>query len=107
MEEHEIDLHRLKKLCEDHHVVYLYTFGSFALPSYNPHNDVDLLVQFEATENFDYFDNYMNFKEHLSAFFHKRIDLIEVQTLKNPVLKAKLAKTIKRLYGKPYEEISF
>lgn len=34
MEEHEIDLHRLKKLCEDHHVVYLYTLvRSLCLPT--------------------------------------------------------------------------
>ena len=50
-------------------------------------NDLDFLVHFGKIEVVDYFDNLMDFKEKLENLFHKKVDLLEIQALKNPFLK--------------------
>ena len=62
----------------------LYAFGSVVSGNLRTDSDVDLLVKFGDV--FNYFDNYMDFKESLEHLLNREVDLVEEQTLKNPIL---------------------
>ena len=78
---------QLYTLCQKHNVRSLYLFGSASTPSFNDTSDIDLLVQFNPIDKSGYFSNYMNFKSELEALFHRQVDLVENQAIRNPVFR--------------------
>lgn len=88
----------LKKVCERHHVASLHVFGSAASDTMKEDSDIDLLVEFKSVELSDYFDNYLSFKRELEDLFGKKVDLVETQTLKNPILKKAINRGKKLIY---------
>ena len=91
-------LQEIKALCDKHFVSELYVFGSVLTNNFNSKSDVDFLVRFSGVEALNYFDNYMELKESLEELFSRPVDLLEIQTLKNPVLIQKIERTKVALY---------
>ena len=89
----------LVKFCGKYYVTELYVFGSVLTNQFSKNSDIDFLVKFEGVEPAEYFDNYMNFKEELENLFSRDIDLLEVQTIKNPILKKSINNNKVLLYG--------
>ena len=89
----------LIKLCEMHQVEKMYLFGSALNENFNAKSDIDFLVKFKPIELSTYFDNYMNFKERLEKLFGREVDLVEEQTLKNPILIKSINKSKALIYG--------
>ena len=89
----------LRRLCTMYNVEKMYLFGSALNSIFNNSSDVDLLVKFKEIELVDYFDNYMNFKEKLESLFGREVDLLEEQTLKNPILIESINKSKELVYG--------
>jgi len=90
----------LNELCKKHHVGELYVFGSLAKGNYSDTSDIDFLVRFTNVNPLDYFDNYFDFKENLEKLFSRDIDLVEIQTIKNPILKRSIDRDKKIIYGR-------
>ena len=90
----------LRLLCERFHVDELYVFGSAASGKFTEISDIDFLVLFSGVNPIDYFDNYMNFKNELKNMYSRDIDLVEMQTIKNPILKNSIDRDKIRLYGR-------
>ncbi len=100
MEEINKHIEQIKKLCDIHNVDKMYLFGSVALRSeFSAHSDIDFLVKFKPIELAHYFQNYMNFKENLKKLLGREIDLLEEQTLKNPILIKSINKSKELIYG--------
>lgn len=97
-----IELHnkKLRNLCEEFHVAELYVFGSVAKNNSNNQSDIDFLVRFSGVDPMEYFDNYMDLKSALTTLFSREIDLVEVQTIKNPILKRAIDRDKIRVYGR-------
>jgi uncharacterized protein len=97
----KIDKHikRLSALCRRHHVDKLYLFGSGTSDNFKENSDIDFLVSFNKIELALYFENYSTFKEKLKALFKREIDLLEEQTLKNPILIKSINKNKELIYG--------
>lgn len=97
----QIDKHikRLKTLCQMHDVDKLYLFGSATNENFNEHSDIDFLVSFKRIELAKYFENYSDFREKLKSLFNRDIDLLEEQTLKNPILINSINKNKELIYG--------
>lgn len=89
----------LKKLCTLYNVEKMYLFGSILNSSFNKSSDIDLLVKFKEITLYEYFDNYVNFKQQLELLFDREVDLLEEQTLKNPILIQSINKSKKLVYG--------
>ncbi|WP_225870929.1 nucleotidyltransferase family protein [Pedobacter cryophilus] len=89
----------LKKLCKIYHVEKMYLFGSALTSNFNHKSDVDLLVKFKPIELSQYFDNYINLKEKLESLFGREIDLVEQQTLRNPILIKSIDQSKELIYG--------
>jgi predicted nucleotidyltransferase len=95
----EENLSKLKKLCTDYHVDKMYLFGSALNSSFSNHSDIDLLVKFKQMDLAKYFQNYMELKENLESLFGRKVDLLEEQTLKNPILIKSINKSKELVYG--------
>ncbi len=89
----------LKALCDEHHVETLFLFGSATTKNFTKDSDIDLLVKFKPFNISSYFKNYTLFKTKLKNLLHRKIDLIEEQTLKNPILIKSINKNKKLIYG--------
>jgi uncharacterized protein len=83
----DINKDKLIELCNKHKVRELYIFGSILTEEFNDSSDIDMLIQFQEMNLLDYFDNYMELKENLEALFHREVDLVENQALRNPIFK--------------------
>jgi predicted nucleotidyltransferase len=89
----------LNRLCEKHNVDKMYLFGSALKENFSEKSDIDFLVRFQPIELADYFENYMSFKEDLRMLLGREIDLVEEQTLKNPVLIKFINQSKELVYG--------
>ncbi len=89
----------LTKLCNTYNVEKMYLFGSALNSNFNAESDIDFLVKFKSIELSQYFENYMNFKESLKKLFGRDVDLLEEQTLKNPILINAINRTKELVYG--------
>ncbi|GGC89184.1 nucleotidyltransferase [Flavobacterium lutivivi] len=89
----------LKKLCTMYNVEKMYLFGSALNSNFNENSDVDFLVKFKNIDLSNYFDNYIDFKEKLEDLFGREVDLVEEQTLRNPVLIRSINKSKELIYG--------
>jgi predicted nucleotidyltransferase len=93
-------IEELRNLCEQYFVEELQVFGSVVKGNYNPESDIDFLVKFSGVEPLDYFDNYIDFKNALENLFNCKVDLVETQTLKNPILIKSINRDKVKLYGR-------
>jgi len=48
----------------------------------------------------DYADNFFDFRDALAVLFQRKIDLVEVQTLKNPYFKQVVENTKQPVYAR-------
>ena len=96
-----IDSHidTLTELCYTHNVDKMYLFGSALNSNFNAKSDIDFLVKFKSIDLAKYFDNYINFKEKLKNLLGREIDLVEEQTLKNPILIRSINRSRELVYG--------
>lgn len=89
----------ITQLCTKHNVQKLYAFGSVLTDNFNSNSDIDLLVKFNDFDVQDYFMNYSTLKENLEIVLRKKVDLLEEQTLKNPILIRSINKNKQLIYG--------
>ena len=85
--------------CENHKVDKLYLFGSATGKKFSKNSDIDFLVKFNTIDLKEYFNNYIALKNNLKEILKREIDLVEVQTLKNPILIKSINSSKKLIYG--------
>lgn len=90
----------IKDLCKKYHVAEMYAFGSITTDNFKSDSDIDFLVRFSDVDPLEYFDNFMDFKESLEKLFSRSVDLVEIQTIKNPILKRSIDRNKIILYGR-------
>jgi predicted nucleotidyltransferase len=87
-------------LCKKHKVKAISVFGSAARNAMTASSDIDFLVQFsEEIDVLDYADNYFSFLESLEQITGRKIDLLSVNALRNPVLKEEINRSKIDLYA--------
>ena len=89
----------IKRLCRNHKVKTLYSFGSVNTTSFSNESDVDLVVDFDTTDPIEYTDNYFHFKFELERILHRSIDLLEHKAIKNPFLRDNIDRSKMLIYG--------
>jgi uncharacterized protein len=102
----QINKNEIIALCDKYSVDELYAFGSVLNDTFTKESNIDLLVRFGDVNLFDYFDNYMDFKESLENLFNRNVDLVEIQTLKNPILKGSINNEKTLIYGRADSKVS-
>ncbi len=94
-----INIESVRTLCKEHYVAYLYLFGSATGDEFNENSDIDFLVRFNPINLANYFTNYMSLKNELKRLLNREVDLVEEQTLKNPILINSINKNKTLIYG--------
>jgi len=102
----EQNLKSISELCQYHEVDRLFVFGSVLSDNFRAESDIDFLVKLGDIDSYLYFENYMEFKEGLENLLQRSVDLVEEQTLKNPVLKKSIDKTEKLIYGREDRKVA-
>ena len=96
----ELNIERVKNLCVKHKVKKLFVFGSVLKANFNKESDIDLIVEFDDVNLYEYADNYFNFKDELEILFKRSIDLLEQPAIKNPYLIRQIDSEKQLIYGK-------
>ena len=85
VEQHKSEV---KAICHQHFVKDLYVFGSSLREDFDEEkSDIDFLVTFSNIPVEEYLDNYLSFMEKLENLFHRKIDMVEYNAIRNPVFK--------------------
>ena len=97
----ELNLQRILYLCRRHKVKSLAVFGSILTDRFNDNSDVDLLVDFEATDpdKFDYVTNYLDLQDSLESLLKRKVDLVVGSSLRNKYFINNINRTKQIIYG--------
>jgi len=96
-------INEIQKLCKLYNVKDLYVFGSVLSNKFKNDSDLDFLVEFNDISVMDYLDNFIYFKKSLHNLFQRKIDLVEYQSIKNPILMRSINRNKQKLYGRSQE----
>ena len=90
---------KIKTLCSEHKVSKLFVFGSVLTDKFKKSSDIDLIVDFEGIELYDYADNYFSLKSSLEKLLNRQVDLLENKAIKNPYLRKSIDASKQIVYG--------
>ena len=77
----------INTLCLQNKVKSLYVFGSVLTDKFSEMSDIDLIVDIDSNDPFDYADSYFNLKFALQDLFSRSIDLLENKAINNPFIR--------------------
>ena len=93
-------LNEIIATCKQHHVEAISLFGSAAKNAMHEDSDIDLLVEFsDDIDVLDYADNYFSLLEQLQNILTRKVDLVSIKSLKNPILKEEIYRSKVDLYA--------
>ena len=81
------NIDNVRTLCKLHKVHRLFVFGSVLTGRFQKDSDIDLVVDFQGVDLYDYADNYFDFKFSLEDLFRRDVDLLEDKAKRNPYLR--------------------
>lgn len=90
----------INSLCLRNKVKSLYVFGSVLTDRFNEKSDIDLVVDIDSNDPFDYADSYFNLKFALQDLFRRPIDLLENKAIKNPYIRQNIDLSKSLIYAK-------
>lgn len=90
----------IRNLCRNNKVKSLYVFGSVLTDYFSDKSDIDLVVDIDSNDPFDYADSYFNLKFALQDLFQRPIDLLENKAIKNNYLRQNIDRTKSLVYAK-------
>jgi predicted nucleotidyltransferase len=95
--EQNIDI--IQNLCTKHKVSRLFVFGSVLRNKLRKNSDIDLIVDFQEMDVYEYADNYFDLKFSLENLFKRNVDLLENKAINNPYLRQEIDSTKQLIYG--------
>jgi len=90
----------INNLCIKNRVRTLYVFGSVLTGKFTDKSDIDLVVDIDSDDPFDYADSYFNLKFALQDLFKRPIDLLENKAIKNPYIRRNIDNSKSLIYAK-------
>lgn len=82
-----------QRLCEDHEVATLHAFGSAVHGPFGPDSDVDLVVDLKARDPLRFGELMLDLWDRLELFFGRKVDLLTLRSVKNPVMREEIERT--------------
>jgi predicted nucleotidyltransferase len=95
--EKNIDI--INDICKRHKVRQMFIFGSVLTKKFRNNSDIDLLVDFQGVDLYDYADNYFDLKYSLEKLFNREVDLLEDKAITNPFLRQTIDSSKQLIYG--------
>ena len=96
----------LVELCRRYRVEKLYLFGSAASDDFDTEcSDLDFVVCFaDRAPTGEYADRYLGFADDLERLFDRPVDLVTVQSIRNPYFRCEVESTRQLIYEQPHKE---
>ena len=96
----------LSELCRRYQVERLEIFGSATTGRFAPdRSDLDFIVRFgDRQPTGDYADRYLDFAEALEGLFHRPVDLVTEQSIRNPFFRREIEATRQVVYEQPLRQ---
>jgi len=93
---------RLTDLCQNNQVVNkLYFFGSALTSKFDPQtSDIDVLIEAANLSPEERGEHLLALWDNLEALFSRKVDLLTVDSLRNPYLKREVEQTKKLIYDR-------
>lgn len=93
-------LDEVRALCEKYHVKRLTLFGSAVKGTFDPEtSDVDFAVEFlPESDPIRAGRSQLNFWNELERLFARKVDLVDLSTIRNPYLAASIRRHLLDLY---------
>lgn len=99
-------LDELFELCKKYRVEKLYAFGSVVSDQFDPEtSDIDLIVELEKIPPLEHGEILLILWDELEDLFQRKVDLLTIQSIKNPFLKENIELTKKLIYDRKSQEI--
>lgn len=95
----ESNIDAIKALCKSHYVNRLFIFGSVLTNRFKKNSDIDLIVDFQGVDLYNYADNYFDLKDSLERLFNREVDLLEDKAIQNPYLRQSIDSSKQLIYG--------
>jgi predicted nucleotidyltransferase len=93
-------LEAITAACRRHHVARLHAFGSVVGPDFCPgESDIDLLVEFQPDEPGALYKTYFSLLNELRQTLAASIDLVMVEAIRNPYVKASIEASKQEIYA--------
>jgi uncharacterized protein len=90
----------LRALCERYRVERLALFGSAVRDDFDSGNsDLDFCVTFQSMTPHEHADSYFGLLEELEELFARRVDLVEIEAVRNPYLRQEIEAGQETLYA--------
>jgi len=99
MELIDSNIDAINALCQRHYVNRLFIFGSVLTNRFRKNSDIDLIVEFQGIDLYNYADNYFDLKESLERLFNREVDLLEDKAIQNPYLRQSIDSSKQLIYG--------
>lgn len=76
---------QIAELCQKYRVLRIELFGSATGEDFDPdQSDLDFLVQFQQMPPVEYANSFFGLRAALQSLFNRSIDLVELNTIRNP-----------------------
>ena len=93
-------INEINRLCLQNKVKSLYVFGSVLTEKFSDESDIDLVVDIDSNDPFDYADSYFNLKFVLQDLFRRPIDLLENKAIKNQYIRQNIDRSKSLIYAR-------
>jgi len=94
------NIDQIRDLCDKHKVAKLFVFGSVLSDKFRKSSDIDLIVDFQDIDLYEYADNYFDLKFALQKILKRNVDLLEDKAISNPYLRKSIDSSKQLLYGR-------
>lgn len=86
-------------LCKKHDVKTLYAFGSSTNERFNENtSDIDLLIELNCDDPLKRGEYLLSLWDLFEIFFQKKVDLLTISQIRNPILKRNIENTKVLIY---------
>jgi predicted nucleotidyltransferase len=87
-----------QRLCEMHEVSELHAFGSSVRNDFKGSSDVDLVVDLKTKDPLRFGELMLDLWDKLEVFLGRKVDLLTLRSVKNPVMRAEIERTKVLIY---------
>ena len=88
----------ITEIAEQYKIIELYVFGSILRDDFKPLSDIDIMVKFSKTAKYSFFE-FLDLKNRFEQLFKRKIDLVEIDGIKNPYRRSEILKTARKIYA--------
>lgn len=93
------NIHAIRNICKECMVLNLYATGSIVNdPDVDPF-ELEFLVEFNQSAGDSYFHYFYSLQSQLGDLLQKQVQLLDLNQLKNPIIKARMLQNSERLVG--------